>query len=1281
MKPNLLCITTDLRHGRSSSWAGWTAILLGLVLCLGWASQQATAQVAGTGSIQGTVTDPSGAVVAGATVTAMNTDTSVETEVVSTKAGFFVVSLVKPGVYTVTVAASGFQTLVQQNVTVDALQTISVNAKLTVGSASQSITVTSAPSMLMTDDVKQGSYVENETYDSLPLAMNGAARDPSAFVGLSVGVEGYSTQAAGPSTGGFNGGQTYQNETYVEGIPMTSAGTEGETRNLAFGISVEAVEQFQVATSGMEATYEGQGMSNYVVKSGSDKFHGGVYEYFRNTIFDVRGFFSPVVATALVPLVTPERQNEFGGIISGPVPFLKHKLFFFANYDGYRYDSGIQPSYQNIPTVGERTGDFSAEGAAGFHIYDTNSCTAVNASGSCTARTQFTSGGNADVIPSGRLSKVSQSFQSYLPAPSPGMTDANYAQNYLATLPNLVNNDSGTLKIDYNMTDKNRMFGIFSRGKYANPIVGSLSAATPTSNATLPTPYTDGRSVIEYSTLAQIHDEYTVTSNMVNDLGWGVSRLWIPLTNVTDTVGYPTKAGLTGLPPGVASNGFPDITFTGNDVPVSWAGTNSHAYNEAQTTFTAVDNLLWTKGRHHFTYGFQWQALQDNENVPLTGTQAGFTFANQETQNFCGTTNNKAAGGPCDGTAATATSLNTLNTGLPYAGYMLGQVDGSTVTQNSVAETGGRYKTYAPYIQDNINVNSKLTVNLGLRYDLWTPFVEVENRMSFFNPTLANPLAGGIPGALQFAGYGTDACNCRTPVKIHKNNYAPRAGFAYKLNNTTVVRASYGIFYSHAGGVGGRTNGRQGLSQVGFNNNGSLGSTISGMGAYYTGATNNSTGAGANGSRDNGYPGNPTAPPFINPSYGIGNIVSPGPSGSASNPLGIGPGTAQTVTFGDPAKGGQAPQYQDWAFNIQHSFSSNMTLSAAYSASVGHHLPGAGVAGPMTDQVPTQYLPLGALLTTTLVNNSGVLSAPTLASVQAKVPGFALPYANFVGTVAQALKPFPQYVSISDPWLDVANENYHALQLSLNRRMSSGLTFMLNYTFSKEIDDIAGVRNPDNDRLERSIGGINHTHVLQSTAVYKLPFGAGHKLASENIILRNILGGWQVSAIYTASSGAPLSVTGTCTGYGVIDATCIPNYTPVGSVGQIGGIWAGGSPWQNPKPKNATDAKTVHYLNPNAFSNPAAGTWGNAARTAPLKLFVPRIADADVSLRRNFAIWNGLKFSLQGDAFNVLNAVYLSAPNTALPSTLAAYTTGTFGTYSGQANSPRKLQFSARLTF
>lgn len=482
------------------------------------AAATAFAQAGGTGSIQGTVTDPSGAVIAGAAVSATNLATGVKTDRTTTDAGFFVLSLLPAGEYSFTVTATGFQTVARPRVTVDALAVVALDTKLALGASTQSVTVQEEASMLKTDDVAQGGTIQNNVYDSLPLAMNASARDPSAFAGLVVGVNNYSTQPAGPSTGSFNGGQTYQNETYIEGLPLTNAGTESDTRNLAFGVSVEAVEQFQVETTGAKAMYEGQGVSNYVLKSGGNQFHGGAYEYFRNTLFDARGFFAPTTPV--------EHQNEFGATISGPIK--KNKAFFFANYDGYRFVSATSPQFQSIPTAKERTGDFSELPQV---IYDPTSATGTG------VRTPFPN----NVIPTGRLSPIALSLASYLPAP----TNGGIQNNYLAVLPQLINNDSTTNKVDLNVSDKNRAFALFSTGKYTTNFTGSYAAGT----SALPLPYTQSRYVTEYATTAQIHDIYSLRPNLLNQFSVSLSRMYIPLGNPTAGGNYPTKAGLTGLPP------------------------------------------------------------------------------------------------------------------------------------------------------------------------------------------------------------------------------------------------------------------------------------------------------------------------------------------------------------------------------------------------------------------------------------------------------------------------------------------------------------------------------------------------------------------------------------------------------------------------------------------------------------------------------------------------------------------------------------------------------------
>jgi hypothetical protein len=361
------------------------------------------------------------------------------------------------------------------------------------------------------------------------------------------------------------------------------------------------------------------------------------------------------------------------------------------------------------------------------------------------------------------------------------------------------------------------------------------------------------------------------------------------------------------------------------------------------------------------------------------------------------------------------------------------------------------------------------------------------------------------------------------------------------------------------------------------------------------------------------------------------------------------------MTYGDPAFGGKAPYYEDWHINVQHSLTQNLMLSLSYSASAGHWLPGAAVAGPMTNQIPATYLPLQGTLSSTL-------NATSLATVQAMFPSFKTPFANFTGTVAQALKPFPQYGSIADPWLDVGNSTYNSLQVSLNKRFSHGLTFMFNYTYSKQLDDLVGVRDPNKDFLEKGPGVIDHPTVVSSTVVYQLPFGTG-KLKSDFQPLNAIVSHWQISGIFTYGGGAPLTITGTCNGGGIIDASCYPNYAP----GFSGSVWQNGTP-------GTGNITTTSYLNKTAFVDPAAYTEGNIPRSAPYGLFAPHNADVDVTVRREFAIRERIKLALQADAFNVNNAVHFAAPGLGIDS-------ATFGIFTAMANSPRKLQFSARVTF
>ncbi|HXJ41337.1 MAG TPA: carboxypeptidase-like regulatory domain-containing protein, partial [Bryobacteraceae bacterium] len=213
----------------------------------------AFAQAGGSGAIQGTVTDPSGAIVPGVTITATNLATGVETTRQTSGAGLYVLTPLAPGDYNVKVAAAGFQTLIQEHITVDALANVGLNVQLKVGSASEQVTVEGAAPLLHTEDVALGGSMQNNVYNALPLAMGGVPRDPTQFIALVPGVAAVVTQAAGPSYTSFNGAQQETNELYLEGVAMTFPNQQGDTRDLALGVSVEAIEQFQVETAGQKA--------------------------------------------------------------------------------------------------------------------------------------------------------------------------------------------------------------------------------------------------------------------------------------------------------------------------------------------------------------------------------------------------------------------------------------------------------------------------------------------------------------------------------------------------------------------------------------------------------------------------------------------------------------------------------------------------------------------------------------------------------------------------------------------------------------------------------------------------------------------------------------------------------------------------------------------------------------------------------------------------------------------------------------------------------------------
>jgi hypothetical protein len=1144
----------------------------------------AAAQIAGTGAIQGVIADNSGAVIPGATVTVTDTQRGVKTERQATSAGFYNISPLPPGEYSVAVSAQGFENLTREHLRVDALQVVGLNLTLQVGAASQSIVVSDVLPLLNTADARMGQTMRNEQYTALPLAMGNAPRDPTAFTQYMPGVNINST--TGNTAGNVLGGQDHSQEVYVEGLAVTNPVLQGETRTLGLGVSVEAVDQFQLETAGTAAMYSGQGAANFVLKSGTNNFHGAAYEYFRNTQLDARSFFSP--------RRTAEHQNEFGFSVGGPIK--RNKLFFFANYDGFRFATQPLASLMTIPTLAERNGDF---GAFPNLIYDpaTTDCSRAP----CT-RQPFA----GNVIPASRLSAISRYFESFLPNP----TNNAIQTNYLGTVPVGYTDNSTTAKVDYALNERNTFYVLFSHGH--------RSQTTPYRGNTLPLPYASTRLVNEIPYTAQAKYTRVISASMLNQLSYGFSRFGGPITNATIAGNYPVKAGLTGLPAGEAAGSFPEISWTGPNPPDGWrANGGARAFNDITNTFVLQDAFQWTRGKHALTFGGQIQWLQINEKQRTYGSLATWNFSNSQT--------------------ATFTSTGTLNntTGNPYASYLLGAVNTANVVQDSVVATGGRFRDYSWWVQDNYKPFARLSVSLGLRHDIWLPYVEVLDRESYFDPAFPNPAEGGYPGALRFYGSGPNSCNCRSNVNVHYGNFGPRIGLAWNFTDRTVIRAGYAIMYAHRGGVGGRLGGRFGTDVLGYTASPVFNTADSGISpAFYW---------------DNGVPPY-QQPPIFDPGFGSG-----------FNGTGA---AASTITFGDPQIGGKPPMYQNWNIAVERAVTNTITISTAWVGSNGHWLGAAG-RGIWSDQIDPKYLALGNLL-------QQQATASNIAAANAVVPGIGLPFPSFSGSIAQMLRPFPQYNGISDEWGDVGNSNYNSLQIAASKRLSRGLSFNFNYTWAKAFDDTAGTRTAYNLKIEKARTAIP-PHTVNFLWVYDLPFGQGKRVNLYNRMINAIAGNWQLSGITTYRDGAPIStIVGACN---LPQAgTCYASYRP-GYTGdpRINGSYGSG---------NLLGSNTTAFLDANAFVSTAAYTYGNTPRTGAFGLSNPSFWNQDLSLKRKFPIRENIALLFQMDAFNVFNAVMFSPFGTpGTPSPALNITSASFGKITSQANSPRALQLSARVVF
>jgi hypothetical protein len=1281
-----------LKHLSRAASAKFCANFLAILLILvGLAGGVARAQLSGKGEIKGVVKDPSGAVVTNATVTATEVSTGVSTVRTTNSSGIYDISPLDAGVYLVTVTASGFEKQTQTDVHVNALEIQNYNPVLTVGSSAETVTVTTLPPQLETSNAVLGATMEQDMYSALPIEM-GAYGSPDQrratdFAFLMPGVQGNNTTGNPTTNTGVvngSGSRGAVSVVYVDGIPFVRAGGNGDPRYVWTAISVDAIDQFQVQTSGYSAIYEGQGIQNYTIKQGGKDFHGSVYEFFRNTSLDTWGFFGPVPNPATgLPVKPIEHSNEYGINLSGPLVPLsgwKDKLFLFVNYSGFRYAAG-NPTLISFPTLAQQQGNFvgilyptnpaagqptwlaNQSSATGIGIYDPTTqtqCTANNTGAKpCRYRYGYIYGGTpganggailnpgtgvngVDVIPSSEFSAVALAMQSFLPTTGIGTGLGN---NYTSPNKTGLSNWTTTERMDYVIGAKDTLTLVAAFGRQASSVpVGQTTAGRNVG----PIPFNYGQVYAPKTAVGVIEETHVFTSNLVNQLKYGYARYNGPTFDSNQAPRYSaTTMGITGQPTGPAQASFPIVTFAGTNAPTNWGGTTPNV--TLAENYTLLDNLQWVKGSHTLTVGGQSAWLLYN-TISATGNSTPLTLANAVTET--------------EGLNNAFTAIS--GTGLSYASFLIGEIDKPSFTQYVQQEFGARFRAISPYIQDNWKVNSKLTLDLGVRYDFFPTVTEVHNNMSFFNPNLLNPVTN-VNGALQFADSNTP-----TPVNNYYQNIGPRLGLAYQVLPKTVIHASYGVMFTHGGAVGGSATslGTLGFSAApSFAASGSLLSTAPFLGTNGALPTYSLACGRASGAQ-----------------YGTGYYSVAGPATCGTTGTVSYTAAPSSMGYADPYLGGRAPEYINWAFGIQQQLTNAIAVTVTYVGSEGHFLPadGSNARGYWADQLNPKYLSLGTKL-------ADVTTAETADCANASL-GITCPV-NFVTTqqLNVALKPFP-FQTVTDSFGYVANSNYNAVQVSANMRASHGVTFNVNYTFARSIDDGGTFRTGypipagtianeptmswPADRIERSLSTSDQPQHLVVTGVWDLPMG--RTVLAKNAVERAVLGGFKFSETLQAYSGSPLAITATTCQTNQAQSTCMPTFNPsFTGPARINGKWGQGYlAGMSPAPSYIDSSAFVAAAQMNTAVAPAY-TFGNAPRTAAYNIYGPGNYDLDIALVRSFPLHltETTKLNFRAEMYNVTNHTKFAVAS-------AVYGNASFGQVTNDTTATRKaVQLTARIEF
>jgi hypothetical protein len=1164
---------------QKQSWLKFINLsLMFMVLCC--ASALCFAQ-SDRGSVSGIVTDPTGSAIVGAKVTVTNTAMGTQSSTVTTGVGDYTIPELIAGEYSVTVVAPGFDRLIHSGVTVSVGETARVDLKLRVGQDTTTVTVTGDAPLLQTDSPQNNVEVSTKDMNELPLNITGigAVRDPMSFAAL----------APGTIAGGWNDihisgspGTTYR--VFMDGLDDTSAVKGAISDENQPSVESLASQTLLVNNYSAEFGQSAGGIFDYTSKSGTNKWHGTLFNYLENEALDAG---QPFNYTSSGRNYNPvQRQLDFGGSFGGPVviPHLyngHNKTFFFFAYEEYRNAQTLNQGTITVPTAAYRNGDLSSLllgpilDSNGRPVLDCLGRAMINGAvyNPATTRTATCQNGSTAVVrdpfPNNYIGApntwdpVAQAVMAYIPTPS-GATANALNNNYPNLQPNNKYQYLTSIKIDHSIGERWHLSGYYiaEQSNKDNAADGINGTAAQTRWNTTPAPQ------------VYLNADYTATPKLVIHGGFDFTRHNAAqnafVQNFTaSTLGLNTAANM----PGGAANTFPIIYgLTTNRQGVPQLGNNNAPFYDDNWYPTA--SVSWVHGQHVFKFG-------GDLRHQVFGTH------NDQSAGAYGFSPNETAL-----PSAAGQNLYGASIGDGFASFALGQLDGARIGNDNIQWFHRKESGF--YAQDTWKVTHRITLSYGLRWDLEQMQHEQKDRVTQFGATVVNPSAGGLLGGTEYEGYGPGRCNCSFE-KFYPWMIQPRLGVMYQLDAKTVLHVATG-FYS----------GQQlFMNEINYSNQGFGFNTV----------TMNSPSYGiAAGQFSNGIPYSAAALTATNFDPGaypnVGQLNSPPPFTAPNN--------------GRPAR------FVQTSIGFEREILKDLSVEASFIDNRGVWLESDGLRG--YNQLPPSVL---AKLGFDVTNPSdfNLLTQP-ISSPSVAARGFTKPYASFPSgaTLAQALRPFPQFSSVNDQYERDGNTWYDALQVKVTKRLGNGLSGGLGYAWSKDLGTVSSTGTytasiPIQDptlppKSQKSYLAIDEPQMLNFYFNYEVPRFS----FAQSGWKRALLTGWTTDGIFHYQSGFPMQTPGST--------------STLTSVTFANGVWANRVPGQklflHSLNDHSVNPRTTFFLNPAAWANPAPGTY---ATSKPYygDFRGPRYPSEQLGFGKSFMIKEDMKFSLRADFFNVFN--------------------------------------------